>query len=166
MIRNRYTFDFRQLRYFVAFVGELSFARAALRLHLSQPPLSQQIQALEQGLGVRLLDRSKRQVKLTEPSRIFLDHAWQILVKADEVRSQVTATAAGYSGHVRLAYMVSVSFRRALARTLLRYRQIAPNVALKLVEMYTEPQFAALLGEEIDAGFVRSEPVHTRMALT
>ncbi|MEO7052415.1 MAG: LysR substrate-binding domain-containing protein [Rhodanobacter sp.] len=155
-------FDFRQLRYFVAVAEELSFTRAALRLHLSQPPLSQQIQSLEQDLGVRLLDRGKRQIKLTEPGRVFLGQAREILHKADEARTQVAAAAAGYSGHMRLAYTVSVSFHRALPQTLLRYRQIAPNVALKLVEMYTEPQFAALLADEIDAGFVRSEPVHTQ----
>lgn len=157
-------FDFRQLRYFVAVAEELSFTRAALRLHLSQPPLSQQIQSLEQDLGVRLLERSKRQVKLTEPGRVFLDQARQILAKADEARGQVTAAAAGYSGHLRLAYTVSVSFHPALPRTLLRYGQIAPRVGLKLVEMYTEPQFAALLADEIDAGFVRSEPVHAQDA--
>ncbi|TAL96246.1 MAG: LysR family transcriptional regulator [Rhodanobacter sp.] len=155
-------FDFRQLRYFVAVAEELSFTRAALRLHLSQPPLSQQIQSLEQDLGVRLLERSKRQVKLTEPGRVFLDQARQILAKADEARSQVAAAAAGYSGRLRLAYTVSVSFHPALPRTLLRYGQIAPRVALKLVEMYSEPQFAALLADEIDAGFVRSEPVHAQ----
>ena len=155
-------FDFRQLRYFVAVAEDLSFTRAALRLHLSQPPLSQQIQSLERDLGVRLLDRSKRHVKLTEPGRVFLDHARQILAKADEARSQVVAAAAGYSGQLRLAYTVSVSFHPALPQTLLRYGQIAPRVALKLVEMYTEPQFAALLTDEIDAGFVRSEPVHAQ----
>ncbi|HZX69317.1 MAG TPA: LysR substrate-binding domain-containing protein [Rhodanobacter sp.] len=155
-------FDFRQLRYFVAVAEELSFTRAALRLHLSQPPLSQQIQSLERDLGVRLLDRNKRRVRLTEPGRVFLDQARQILAKADEARSLVAAAAAGYSGHLRLAYTVSVSFHPALPRTLLRYGQIAPNVALKLMEMYTEPQFAALLADEIDAGFVRSEPVHTQ----
>ncbi|MEO6925410.1 MAG: LysR substrate-binding domain-containing protein [Rhodanobacter sp.] len=155
-------FDFRQLRYFVAVAEDLSFTRAALRLHLSQPPLSQQIQSLERDLGVRLLDRSKRHVKLTEPGRVFLDHARQILAKADEARSQVAAAAAGYSGQLRLAYTVSVSFHPALPQTLLRYGQIAPRVALKLVEMYTEPQFAALLTDEIDAGFVRSEPVHAQ----
>ncbi|OOG52440.1 LysR family transcriptional regulator [Rhodanobacter sp. B05] len=157
-------FDFRQLRYFVAVAEELSFTRAALRLHLSQPPLSQQIQSLEQDLGVRLLERSKRQVKLTEPGRVFLEQARQILAKADEARGQVAAAAAGYSGHLRLAYTVSVSFHPALPRTLLRYGQIAPRVGLKLVEMYTEPQFAALLADEIDAGFVRSEPVHAQDA--
>jgi DNA-binding transcriptional LysR family regulator len=153
-------FDCRQLRYFVAVAEELSFTRAALRLHLSQPPLSQQIQSLEQDLGVRLLERTKRHVALTEPGRVFLEQARQILAKADEARSEVTAAAAGYSGQLRLAYTVSVSFHPALPQALLRYGQIAPNVRLKLSEMYTEPQFAALLAGEIDVGFVRDEPVH------
>jgi DNA-binding transcriptional LysR family regulator len=153
-------FDLRQLRYFVAVAEELSFTRAALRLHLSQPPLSQQIRALEEDLDVRLLERNKRHVALTEPGRVFLEQARQILAKADEARSQVTAAAAGYSGQLRLAYSVSVSFHPALPQTLLRYGQIAPKVALKLSEMYTEPQFAALLAGQIDVGFVRDEPTN------
>jgi DNA-binding transcriptional LysR family regulator len=157
-------FDLRQLRYFVAVAEELSFTRAALRLHLSQPPLSQQIKALEQDLGVSLLARTKRHVALTEPGRVFLEQARQILAKADEARSQVTAAAAGYSGQLRLAYTVSVSFHPALPRALLRYGQVAPNVRLKLSEMYTEPQFAALLAGEIDVGFVRDEPLHAQDA--
>ena len=157
-------FDFRQLRYFIAVAEELSFTRAALRLHLSQPPLSQQIQALEQDLGVRLLERTKRHVALTEPGRVFLEQARQILAKADEARSHVIAAAAGYSGQLRLAYTVSVSFHPALPQTLLRYGQIAPNVRLQLNEMYTEPQFAALLAGQIDVGFVRDEPVHAQDA--
>ncbi|OOG41526.1 LysR substrate-binding domain-containing protein [Rhodanobacter sp. C05] len=157
-------FDFRQLRYFVAVAEELSFTRAALRLHLSQPPLSQQIQALEQDLGVRLLERNKRNVALTEPGRIFLEQARQILAKADEARGHVVAAAAGHSGQLRLAYTVSVSFHPALPQALLRYGQIAPNVRLHLSEMYTEPQFAALLAGQIDVGFVRDEPIHPQDA--
>ncbi|WP_426699626.1 LysR substrate-binding domain-containing protein [Rhodanobacter sp. Col0626] len=157
-------FDLRQLRYFVAVSEELSFTRAALRLHLSQPPLSQQIQSLEQDLGVRLLERTKRQVALTEPGRVFLEQARQILAKVDEARSQVVAAAAGYSGQLRLAYTVSVSFHPAMPQALLRYGQIAPNVRLQLSEMYTEPQFAALLAGQIDIGFVRDEPVHPQDA--
>lgn len=152
-------FDFRQLRYFVAVSEELSFTRAARRLHLSQPPLSQQIQALEQDLGVRLLERTKRSVSLTGPGRIFLDHARQILSKADEARTQVVAAAAGHSGQLRLAYTVSVSFHPALPRVLLRYGQAAPNVRVELSELYTEPQFEALLDGQIDVGFVRDEPL-------
>ncbi|EIL95201.1 MULTISPECIES: LysR substrate-binding domain-containing protein [Rhodanobacter] len=157
-------FDLRQLRYFVAVAEELSFTRAALRLHLSQPPLSQQIRALEEDLDVRLLERNKRHVALTEPGRVFLEQARQILAKADEARSQVTAAAAGYSGQLRLAYSVSVSFHPALPQTLLRYGQIAPRVALQLSEMYTEPQFAALLAGQIDVGFVRDEPANPQTA--
>ncbi|RCS30726.1 LysR family transcriptional regulator [Rhodanobacter denitrificans] len=155
-------FDLRQLRYFVAVAEELSFTRAALRLHLSQPPLSQQIQSLEQDLGVRLLERTKRSVALTEPGRVFLEQARQILAKVDEARSQVMAAAAGYSGQLRLAYTVSVSFHPALPQALLRFGQIAPNVRLQLSEMYTEPQFAALLARQIDVGFVRDEPLHAQ----
>ncbi|KQZ77725.1 LysR family transcriptional regulator [Rhodanobacter sp. Root561] len=157
-------FDLRQLRYFVAVAEELSFTRAALRLHLSQPPLSQQIRALEEDLDVRLLERNKRHVALTEPGRVFLEQARQILAKADEARSQVTAAAAGYSGQLRLAYSVSVSFHPALPQTLLRYGQLAPKVALQLSEMYTEPQFAALLAGQIDVGFVRDEPTNPQTA--
>jgi len=155
-------FDFRQLRYFVAVAEELSFTRAALRLHLSQPPLSQQIQSLEQDLGVRLLERNKRNVALTEPGKIFLEQARQILAKADEARSHVVAAAAGHTGQLRLAYTASVSFHPALPHALLRYGQIAPNVHLQLSEMYTEPQFVALLNGQIDIGFVRSVPLHAQ----
>jgi DNA-binding transcriptional LysR family regulator len=153
-------FDFRQLRYFVAVAEELSFTRAAQRLHISQPPLSQQIQSLEQDLGVRLLERNKRNVALTEPGRLFLEQSRQILAKADEARSRVTEAAAGFSGQLRLAYTVSVSFHPALPQTLLRFGQAAPNVRVLLSEMYTEPQFAALRAGQIDVGFVRDEPSH------
>jgi DNA-binding transcriptional LysR family regulator len=153
-------FDFRQLRYFVAVAEELSFTRAAQRLHLSQPPLSQQIQSLESDLGVRLLDRDKRNVALTEPGRVFLEQARQILAKADEARSQVAQAAAGFSGQLRLAYTVSVTFHPTLPQTLLRYSRQAPQVRVILSEMYTEPQFAALLAGELDVGFVRDVPKH------
>jgi DNA-binding transcriptional LysR family regulator len=153
-------FDFRQLRYFVAVAEELSFTRAAQRLHISQPPLSQQIQALEQDLGARLLERNKRNVSLTEPGRLFLEQARQILDHAEEARQRVAEAAAGFSGELRLAYTVSVSFHPALPQTLLRFGRNAPNVRLRLSEMYTEPQFSALRAGQIDVGFVRSEPAH------
>ncbi|GLQ93675.1 LysR substrate-binding domain-containing protein [Dyella acidisoli] len=153
-------FDFRQLRYFIAVAEELSFTRAAQRLHLSQPPLSQQIQALEQDLGVRLLERDKRNVMLTAPGRLFLDQARQILAMADEARTQVAEAAAGFSGHLKLAYTVSVSFHPALPQTLLRLGQNAPNVRVWLSEMYSEPQFSAIRNGQIDVGFVRDVPTH------
>ncbi len=153
-------FDLRQLRYFVVVAQELSFTRAAQQLHISQPPLSQQIQALERDLGVQLLARNKRNVALTEPGRVFLEQARAILAKVDEARSQVADAAAGFSGKLRLAYTVSVSFHPALPQSLLRYSQRAPNVHVLLSEMYTELQFAALRAGRIDVGFVRDLPSH------
>src|SRR6185312_5943207 len=93
-----------------------------------------------------------------------LEQARQILAKVDEARHQVIAAAAGHSGQLRLAYTVSVSFHPALPRALLRYRQLAPHVLLQLSEMYTEPQYAALLAGQIDVGFVRDEPSHLQDA--
>jgi DNA-binding transcriptional LysR family regulator len=153
-------FDFRQLRYFVAVAEELSFTRAAQRLHISQPPLSQQIQALELDLGTRLFDRDKRNVALTEPGRILLEQARQILTKAEEARVHVSDAAAGFSGVLRLAYTVSVTFHRALPQILLRFGQFAPKVRMELHEMHSEAQFAALRADQIDVGFVRDEPRH------
>ena len=150
-------FDFRQLRYFVTVAEELSFTRAAQRLYISQPPLSQQIQALENDLGVRLLERNKRNVSLTEPGK-------QILDKAEEARAQMADAATGFSGKLRLAYTVSVTFHPALPQTLLRYRSFAPQVRLMLSEMYTEQQYAALVAGDLDVGFVRDEPEHPGMA--
>ncbi|GAB2562512.1 LysR family transcriptional regulator [Dyella jejuensis] len=153
-------FDFRQLRYFIAVAEELSFTRAAQRLHLSQPPLSQQIQALEQDLGTRLLERDKRNVALTAPGKLFLEQARQILAMAEDARTRVAEAAAGFSGQLRLAYTVSVSFHPALPQILLRSGQHAPNVQVLLSEMYTEPQFSALRAGQIDVGFVRDMPAH------
>ena len=164
-------FDFRQLRYFVAVSEELSFTRAARRLHISQPPLSQQIQALEQDLGVRLFDRTRRSVALTEAGRLFLSHALHILARADEARGQLSAAAAGFSGQLRLAYTVSVSFHPALPRILLRHGQMAPQMRLQLGEMGSEQQFNALIDKQIDVGLVRAEPAsaaltkHLRLAV-
>lgn len=153
-------FDFRQLRYFIAVAEELSFTRAAQRLHISQPPLSQQVQALEQDLEVRLLERNKRHVALTEPGRIFLEQARQILAKADEARLQVNEAAAGFSGQLHAAYTVSVSFHPALPQILLHHGESAPNVHMRLSEMFSEQQFDALLAGYLDVGFVRALPRH------
>ncbi|QWT21989.1 LysR family transcriptional regulator [Bacillus sp. NP157] len=151
-------FDLRQLRYFVEVAETLSFTQAAQRLHISQPPLSQQIQALEADLGVRLLDRNRRRVALTEPGRIFLIEAKAILARAEKARTVVTEAAAGFTGQLRLAYATSVSFHRALPETLLRFSHAAPGVSLHLVEMPTGAQYDAMLSGQIDVGLLRAPP--------
>ncbi|WP_413626237.1 LysR substrate-binding domain-containing protein [Luteibacter sp. Lutesp34] len=151
-------FDLRQLRYFVEVAETLSFTQAAQRLHISQPPLSQQIQSLEADLGVRLLDRNRRRVALTEPGRLFLAEAKAILARADSARMVVTEAAAGFTGHLRLAYAVSVSFHPALPETLLRFSHAVPGVSLHLGEMFTGAQYDAILAGQIDVGLLRAHP--------
>lgn len=151
-------FDLRQLRYFVEVAETLSFTQAAQRLHISQPPLSQQILALESDLGVRLLDRNRRRVALTEPGRIFLIEAKAILARAESARTVVAEAAAGFTGQLKLAYAASVSFHPALPETLLRFSHAAVGVSLHLGEMPTKAQYDAILSGQIDLGLLRAQP--------
>jgi DNA-binding transcriptional LysR family regulator len=151
-------FDLRQLRYFVEVAETLSFTQAAQRLHISQPPLSQQIQSLEADLGVRLLDRNRRRVALTEPGRIFLMEAKAILARAESARTVVADAAAGFTGRLRLAYAVSVAFHPALPEILLRFSHAAPGVSVHLAEMLTGSQYDAILDGQIDVGLLRAFP--------
>lgn len=158
-------FDLRQLRYFVAVAEALSFTQAARKLHISQPPLSQQIRALEEDLGTKLFDRNKRHVALTEPGRMFLAEARAILARAETARTVVSEAADGCTGRLRLAYPASLSFHRALPQALLRFSEMAPRVQLELHEMYTETQFDALVTGQIDVGLVRAMPKERSVAL-
>lgn len=157
-------FDMRQLRYYVAVAETLSFTQAAQRLHMSQPPLSQQIRSLEDDLGVRLLDRNKRRVLLTEPGRLFLEEARKILAQAEAARLSVSGAAAGYTGRLRLAYAGSVAFHPALPQALLGLSDAAPGIRVELNEMYSEQQYMALSSRHIDAGFVRAQAKDARLA--
>ncbi len=156
-------FDMRQLRYFVAVAETLSFTQAAQRLHMSQPPLSQQIRALEDDLGVRLLDRNKRRVLLTGPGRLFLEEARKILAQAEAARLSVSGAAAGYTGRLRLAYAGSVAFHPTLPHALLNLSDVAPGIRVELREMYSEQQYMALAARQIDAGFVRARAKDARL---
>ncbi|WP_372156748.1 LysR substrate-binding domain-containing protein [Xanthomonas campestris pv. fici] len=151
-------FDFRQLRYFIAVAEELSFTRAAQRLHISQPPLSQQIQSLEQDLEVVLFKRNKRTVALTEPGRVFLEQARQILARSEEARRAVSEAAAGFNGRMRVAYADSLCVHPIIGKVLLGYRSMACKASMTLVEMDSKRQLDALSLGDLDAGFVRDMP--------
>src|SRR5690242_9976014 len=98
-----YLMELRHLRYFIAVAEELHFNRAAERLHVSQPPLSQQIKQLEEEVQVRLFERSKRWVRLTSAGRVFLEHARQVLIEVDGAVLAVRRTIGGERHRLSIA---------------------------------------------------------------
>ncbi|MBX6764320.1 MAG: LysR family transcriptional regulator [Rubrobacteraceae bacterium] len=146
--------ELRQLRYFVTIAEELHFRRAAERLHMSQPPLSQQIQKLERELGVELFRRANRRIELTDAGRIFLREARQTLMHAERSVEVVKYAARGEIGWLRIGFVGSVSYE-LLPYLLQEYRQRYPAVQLKLRQLTTEEQIEALETDEIDVGISR-----------
>lgn len=147
--------ELRHLRYFVAVAEELHFTRAAQRLHIGQPPLSQQIQALETELGVRLLRRHQRKVELTEAGRQFLSRAQRILADTELAAMEARRAARGEIGELSIGFTSSLPLSPILHAGLHDYRQRFPEVGLKLCEMFTTDQYQALQQRRLDIGFVR-----------
>src|SRR6185369_8583533 len=103
--------ELRHLHYFIAVAEELHFGRAAARLHIAQPPLSQQIRRLEEELGVLLFERSqRRQVKLTEAGVAFLREARLVLAQAEQATQAAQRASRGQEGHLTVGFVGSVSF--------------------------------------------------------
>ncbi|WP_046114539.1 LysR family transcriptional regulator [Aquincola tertiaricarbonis] len=149
--------DLRPLRQFVAVAEELHFGRAARRLHMTQPPLTQAVQALERELEVALFLRTKRSVALTPAGEALLDQARRLLRAADALPAAVRAAAAGRSGLLRLAFVSSIAYG-PLPEWLRGFRQAHREVDVQLREATLDVQLAAFAAEEIDAGFVLHAP--------
>ena len=149
--------ELRPLRQFVAVAEELHFGRAAKRLHMTQPPLTQAIQGLEATLAVRLFDRTRRSVALTPAGQALLLHARRLLAAADELPQQVQAAAQGFSGQLRLAFVSSIAYG-PLPGWLRAFREAHPEVQLQLREATLDVQLDAFAADEIDAGFVLHAP--------
>jgi LysR family transcriptional regulator, benzoate and cis,cis-muconate-responsive activator of ben and cat genes len=147
--------ELRLLRYFTVVAEELHFSRAAARLNMAQPPLSQQIKRLEEELGVQLLARSKRHVELTEPGRQFLEAARGILTQVDRAVAQVRRAARGEEGHITIGLVSSASYEDILPKVLRAYRERHPSVAITLREMSSGEQLVALREGQIQVGFLR-----------
>jgi DNA-binding transcriptional LysR family regulator len=165
--------ELRHLRYFVAVTEELHFGRAARRLGISQPPLSQQIKALEDELGVALFERTSRQVALTGPGRLFLAEARRTLAQAAHAIDIARRAQQGEVGELSIGFSSSVPFTPVVVDALSAFRESRPAVRLNLTEMPRGEQIEALAQERIDIGFIRgfetpslSIPVNVRMLMT
>ncbi len=147
--------DIRQLRYFVAVAEDLNFSRAARRLNMSQPPLSQQIKAMEDELGTALLERTRRSVRLTEPGRLFLAQARSILAQLDDAGDEVRRAARGEAGEIRVAFTGSVPMFEPFPRFIQTFRERFPAVRVEMGHLSTGAQIQALADRRIDVGFLR-----------
>ena len=151
--------ELRQLHYFIGVAKELHFGRAAERLGMTQPPLSQQIKALEQELGVRLFHRTNRRVELTEAGRAFQQEVEQVLTQIDLAVSHAQHIHQGQSGILRLGLTVSAPFAEVFAHTVMNFRHSHPNVQLSLHETSSQAQIEALLDRRLDIGMLRPLPL-------
>jgi len=142
-----------QLRYFVAVAEQLHFGRAAAALHISQPPLSRAIRALEERLGVTLLARSRRRVELTAEGTRLLEEARRILGQVERAAQAVRGMARGEAGRLRVGF-VSLADYGVLPGLLKAFKAQRPGVALALREMLSPEQAAALAAGELDFGFL------------
>jgi DNA-binding transcriptional LysR family regulator len=146
--------ELRQLQYFVAVAEERHFGRAAQRLHMSQPPLSIQIKGLEAELGVRLLNRSTRQVTLTDAGRTFLERARAILSAVEEAKGAARSVEQGMQGRLRVGFISSATLS-LLPPSIRLFRERYGGVELELKELTSAQQIDALYEDEIMVGLVR-----------
>jgi DNA-binding transcriptional LysR family regulator len=141
--------ELRHLRYFVAVAEERHFGRAAARLHISQPPLSRQIQELERELGVELLDRSRRSAQLTPAGASFYVDARAVLRSVDEAAQRARALAIGQRGSITVAFSETTAASGLLREALMRFHQRLPQVDVTLEELTAGGQAAGLRGGHV-----------------
>lgn len=142
-----------QLRYFVAVAERLHFGRAAAALHISQPPLSRAIRSLEERLGVRLLERSRRRVELTAEGARLLEEARRAIAQLERTMLELRRMASGERGRLRIGF-VSLADYGVLPGLLKAYKAARPGVTLALREMLSPDQSVALAAGELDFGLL------------
>jgi DNA-binding transcriptional LysR family regulator len=147
--------ELRQLRYFVTVAEELHFGRAAERLNIVQPAVSQQVARLERELGLRLLDRSSRHVRLTGDGERMLREARAVLAAADQASEVAADLASGRGGLFRIG--TAPGLRDRLERGLSTLRARTPNLEVQISSASTAECLAALRSGELDVAFVRGE---------
>jgi DNA-binding transcriptional LysR family regulator len=157
--------ELRHLRYFVAVAEERNFTRAAERLHIAQPPLSRQMQQLEETLGVELIEKGTRPLRLTEAGQFFLEHARPLLDQVRDLKSMTQRV--GKLERTLSAGFVASTLYGLLPDIIRRYRERHPEVDVTLHEMTTVEQIKALKEGRIDVGFgrIKSEDPSIRRIL-
>lgn len=146
--------ELRHLRYFITVAEELHFGKAAARLNMSQPPLSQQIRQLEGELGFPLLYRNKHTVELTEAGKVFLDEARIALAQIDQARLVAQKADQGLIGRISIGFVGSTTY--ILAPLLQRFLLHSPHINMTLHQMKTTNQIQALHDRSIHLGVVRT----------
>ncbi|GAA1572414.1 MULTISPECIES: LysR family transcriptional regulator [Kribbella] len=155
--------ELRQLRYFVTVAEELHFGRAAERLNIVQPAVSQQVARLERELGLRLLDRSSRHVRLTGDGERMLREARAVLAAADQAAEVAAALATGRDGVLRIG--TAPGLRDRLERGLTTLRRRTPNLDIQISSGTTAEYLAALRSGRLDVAFVRGEVAATDLTV-
>ncbi|AYF46407.1 LysR family transcriptional regulator [Pseudomonas sp. S5D5] len=151
--------ELRHLRYFIAVAEELHFGRAAQVLGISQPPLSQQIQALEQEVGARLFERTNRRVELSEAGRLFLQEARLVLAQVDKAADVARRAQLGELGELKIGFTSSAPFNSSIPQAIFAFRQAFPAVHLNLQEMSSTEVAESLVDESIQVGLMRPLPL-------
>ncbi|HEY3658395.1 MAG TPA: LysR substrate-binding domain-containing protein [Steroidobacteraceae bacterium] len=145
--------ELRKLRYFLVAAEEGNFRKAAARLHVTQPSLSQQIHELEEELGVLLFDRLPRGVRLSGAGLVFFSEAGKLLARLTEAIDRTRRTGSGEFGILRIAFSELGAQQRTVAQALHNFKRSSPDVTLDLLALNSAAQLGALRKGEIDAGF-------------
>jgi len=146
--------ELKHLTSFIAVADRLSFVRAANQLHISQPALTGQIQKLEEELGVQLLARNRRTVRLTEVGKIFLEEARATLARAQQAAERAQKAARGEVGRLRISFVSSAALE-LVPGIVIEFRKRYPEVTLDLLNLQTASQVDGLLEKTVDIGFLR-----------
>src|SRR5262245_3491114 len=134
--------ELRHLRYFIAVADELNFGRAAKQLHISQPPLSQQIQQLEAEIGVNLIDRSKRQIQLTHAGKVLRQQAELILSQVEQAKKLTVHAGKSEGGELRIAWLMPT--HAAITDFIKAFMNRYPGVHLTIKRLLPQEQIDAL----------------------
>lgn len=146
--------DLRQLRYFVAVATTRNFTRAAEQMHIAQPPLSRQIQLLEEELDVQLIQRNSRPVRLTEAGRLFYEQSLQVLQRVDQMKNTARQAGRNHRQSISIGYVPSTLYG-GLPMLVRTFRQRYPDTDVHLVDLGSIQQISELKSGRIDLGFGR-----------